>query len=480
MGQNQSKEELLYNQVSYGNVDGIRSLYREGAGLEWMDKEGKTPLIVACMKPDYIHVARTLIELGANINAYRPGNLTLPKLLYPTSPHAGTPLHHAAKRGLEQTVKLLLSHGASVTAMNDDCQTPLDLARAKGHVNVVRTIESHISLFSGWLRELNLPGFLGALAPQWVSKRIWAVVIPCGSRNPRVPIKFELVIYSGLEIAQPRTVIQLWKSKIEQPNFSHGDPAVVIFDKSSKTKFKFLPANEGDKQQMHWFYSACVGMVQPNVPNPVPSNAPVSSEDVDLAMAINASLQLVRPERPVGSETSGTNGWAGPSASVDHNGWTPVTPPSSKLSSSSGWIEGPASSSNTYNGWDVLEARPNESLAQPALGSEPSAVSTPSIPTAVGATPSAPPVPDDIQFDGPVQYPTIDLSPTDLVTPSEANTDDSSALCVICLDAPKEGACVPCGHVVGCMSCLNDIKGKGWGCPVCRTKISQVIKLYRV
>lgn len=24
--------------------------------------------------------------------------------------HAGTPLHHAAKRGLEQTVKLLLSH----------------------------------------------------------------------------------------------------------------------------------------------------------------------------------------------------------------------------------------------------------------------------------------------------------------------------------------------------------------------------------
>lgn len=25
--------------------------------------------------------------------------------------NAGTPLHHAAKRGLEQTVKLLLSHG---------------------------------------------------------------------------------------------------------------------------------------------------------------------------------------------------------------------------------------------------------------------------------------------------------------------------------------------------------------------------------
>lgn len=38
-----------------------------------MDKEGKTPLIVACMDSGLINVAKTLIELGANINAYRPG-----------------------------------------------------------------------------------------------------------------------------------------------------------------------------------------------------------------------------------------------------------------------------------------------------------------------------------------------------------------------------------------------------------------------
>ncbi|GAA0143090.1 hypothetical protein LIER_03853 [Lithospermum erythrorhizon] len=30
------------------------------------------------------------------------------------------------------------------------------------------------------------------------------------------------------------------------------------------------------------------------------------------------------------------------------------------------------------------------------------------------------------------------------------------------------GACVPCGHMVGCMACLNEIKDKGWGCPVCQ------------
>ena len=34
MGQQQSKGELLFQQVSYGNAEGIRSLRREGADLE--------------------------------------------------------------------------------------------------------------------------------------------------------------------------------------------------------------------------------------------------------------------------------------------------------------------------------------------------------------------------------------------------------------------------------------------------------------
>lgn len=38
-----------------------------------MDKEGKTPLILACLRHDLLPVAKVLIELGANVNAYRPG-----------------------------------------------------------------------------------------------------------------------------------------------------------------------------------------------------------------------------------------------------------------------------------------------------------------------------------------------------------------------------------------------------------------------
>ena len=43
--------------------------------LQWIDREGKTPLIVACMNHELFDIAKTLIELGANVNAYRPGML---------------------------------------------------------------------------------------------------------------------------------------------------------------------------------------------------------------------------------------------------------------------------------------------------------------------------------------------------------------------------------------------------------------------
>ncbi|KAF3546050.1 hypothetical protein DY000_02010309 [Brassica cretica] len=53
-----------------------------------------------------------------------------------------------------------------------------------------------------------------------------------------------------------------------------------------------------------------------------------------------------------------------------------------------------------------------------------------------------------------------------------------SGVCVICEDASSEAACVPCGHVAGCVSCLKEIKNKK--CPICRASIDQVIKLYHV
>ncbi|GFS31099.1 hypothetical protein Acr_00g0015600 [Actinidia rufa] len=558
MGQQQSKDELLYQQVNYGNVEGIKALRSEGAGLEWIDKEGKTPLIAACMNSELYNVAKTLIELGANVNAYRPGR------------HAGTPLHHAAKRGLEQTVKLLLSHGANALVMNDDCQTPVDVARIKRCTNVVRAIESHICLFSGWLRELYGPGFLEVLAPQLLSRKVWVVVLPCGSRNLSKPFKLELAIYSGLQDllsfvpnatrvlhckdnresagrwnahsgkmvgtwmtghhwrwtrlreplerkdgsgeggswihggplcigtfraisanqclmligpshiplhdnetlvvdclvqalnssseatypqdAQPRTHIALWKANLEEPKFNQPDPAVIIYDISNKSRIKFAPASETDKQLLQQFCNACKGIPQvmhPNFPfnRPVPvvpATAPSSAEDVD-----------------------------------SHSGWG---------------TSAASAAQTTSSGCEIQEAGPGGNPTQNIQNQSdiPATVeTTPSLPTTV-SLPSAPPVENLVIDNGPIQYPSVDFSPIDLPShivenlpgrEDERKEDmdaSSSSSCVICLDAPVEGACIPCGHMAGCMSCLSEVKAKKWGCPVCRAKIDQIVRLYAV
>ncbi|XP_021290348.1 putative E3 ubiquitin-protein ligase XBAT35 isoform X2 [Herrania umbratica] len=476
MGQQQSKGELLYNQVNYGNTEGIKALCREGAGLEWIDREGKTPLILACLNPELFNVAKTLIELGANVNAYRPGR------------HAGTPLHHAAKRGLQNTVKLLLSHGANPLALNDDCQTPLDVARVKGHVNVVRTIEDHICLFSGWMREFYGPGFIEMFAPQLVSRKVWVVVLPTGSRNHTKPFKLELAIYSSLQDAQPRTIIPLWRANLEEPKLNQPDPSVAILDNSTQTRIKLAPEYENDRQKLQWFCDACKGIPQATGPaflhNSQPpaaqATAPQDAEDLELAMAISASIQSAIAETPnfdlhSGNEAGSSTSWSSSVSTSNHSGSIAVMASAPTKASISEWsMTEPGSGSNSTEGTGIH----NNNI---------SAVHT-TVQTS-DSVPSAPPAVNEIIEDGPIQYPSIDSSPIDMsstniesvsASADQTKEDEAPSSCVICLDAPSEAACVPCGHVAGCMSCLNEIKAKKWGCPVCRTKIEQVIRLYRV
>ncbi|XP_010450048.1 PREDICTED: putative E3 ubiquitin-protein ligase XBAT34 isoform X2 [Camelina sativa] len=280
MGQQQSqcKEELLFQQVGYNDVEAIKSLRREGAGLEWVDKLGRTPLISACMNEDLYDVAKTLLQLGSNVNAYRSGR------------NSGTPLHHAAKRGLVNTVKLLLSHGANPLVLDDNIQTALEVARAEGHSSVVRAIENHTCLFSGWMRELYGPSFLEFFAPDFFSRRVWVVVVPTGSRNPAKPFRLELAVYDSLKDAQPRMEMPLWKASLDEPKpSSQSDDSVMIAKNSTNLsgrrqgrqsafvsqarrwaqvdrQMRLAAERKGDKKQLKWFCEACKGTPQPMNP----------------------------------------------------------------------------------------------------------------------------------------------------------------------------------------------------------------------
>jgi hypothetical protein len=44
--------------------------------IQFVDKEGRTPLILACTRGDLYEMVLTLLNLGANIKAYRPGRFS--------------------------------------------------------------------------------------------------------------------------------------------------------------------------------------------------------------------------------------------------------------------------------------------------------------------------------------------------------------------------------------------------------------------
>lgn len=47
-------------------------------------------------------------------------------------------------------------------------------------------------------------------------------------------------------------------------------------------------------------------------------------------------------------------------------------------------------------------------------------------------------------------------------------------LCCICAIVPKNGCCVPCGHMSSCYECLKKVTN----CPICRSNITSKIKVY--
>ncbi|KAJ1694800.1 hypothetical protein LUZ63_011498 [Rhynchospora breviuscula] len=521
IGMQQSKDQLLYEQVKHGNIKEIKTLRNQGAGLEWVDKDRKTPLILACSRSHLRNVAKVLIELGADVNAYRPGR------------RAGTPLHHAARKGLEQTVRFLLSHGANPFIVNDDSHMPLDLAREKGHVIIVRDIEGQVCLFCGWVRENYRPGFPEALAPQFISRKVWVVVLP---------VKFELAFYTDVTAAEPTKVIHLWKCTLVEPKFNQADPSLIIFEIPTRTRHEFLSEDEGDKIQLEAFFNACRGLMtqvmpttgvapvhsQVHVPNPpmpalipgpalqAPSMVPLSpnKDDMELAMAINASIQSaniegvpnVLPIVPVAQSQVASE--VLPSSNLEDMELAMAINASIQLAIIEGVPDvlpivsvAQTEASLGSNGWATSSSRPSTQKAHTDEASSSTIVNRWAPPatsharTPVQTQAAAPWVPSMNKsfHTGPIRYPSIDSSPIIISTAtgtvnttagvgtgSSDKKEQGAGTCVICLDASVEGACIPCGHMAGCMGCLREIEEKRGECPICRAKINQVLKLYAV
>ena len=136
-----------------------------------------------------------------------------------------------------------------------------------------------------------------------------------------------------------------------------------------------------------------------------------------------------------------------------------------------------------YNGWSThdQEPRPHGNQTKQSQASDESTQivsENNNVSVSLSPAPSAPLLPEEYLLEEPIHNPTIDLGSD---TFSQPTTNEASASsCVICCEAPIEGACIPCGHMGGCMSCLTEIKSKKSVCPMCRSKITEVVRIYAV
>src|SRR5579863_2950813 len=94
-----------------------------------MHKILSTRLRCIAHHPEDMQLARILLEHGANVSAQETTG--------------STPLHFASRGGYAELACILLEHGADVKAHDNLGSTPLHFASSEGHTELVRILLEH-------------------------------------------------------------------------------------------------------------------------------------------------------------------------------------------------------------------------------------------------------------------------------------------------------------------------------------------------
>lgn len=233
------------------------------------------------------------------------------------------------------------------------------------------------------------------------------------------------------------------------------------------------------------------------IPSPIHRNTQTSIGGAELGMASSDPIQpasayaLQTPNSHPIPEASNTNGWGTSVNDDSYNGWGSAVGTTHSEKNNTGWMNGQVK--EDHNGWSAHGHEP-QPLGKQTKHSQTCAESTSSISknndasVSVSSAASAPLIPEEISAEGPIHYPSLNLDEDSSSQPTDDEASASnckkagghSSSCVVCWEAPKEGACIPCGHMACCMSCLIEIKAKKGVCPVCRSKMKRVVRIYAV
>ena len=121
----------------------------------------------------------------------------------------------------------------------------------------------------------------------------------------------------------------------------------------------------------------------------------------------------------------------------------------------------------TLDNWNGEDLDPQRNRADPPETPVHSPKSNPNniVPTEVNSKPEKPPVASN-------RMPKREMSTEEILEENRKLKEDR--LCKICLDSNKEVIFIPCGHYLACLNCGLNFQT----CPVCRAKISSIVKTY--
>nr|BCL66189.1 hypothetical protein [Volvox reticuliferus] len=220
------------------NLSGANNSAARTAVLEYHDKDGRTPLLVAAAKNHY-QILQQLIQLGADVNYVNPSRYS-----------AGSALHEAAARRYEGTVELLLAAGASPFTANAAGRTALDEAVLSGHTGVVRAIEKYAE-FSGVVAFKTQT--MGGLSSKYKAR--WAVLMPYfpfghgreGSSANQAQGR------SSMDVLKPRRCLWLYKDK------SSASPRCRLWVDAAATVLTNGPAGTEGTLRLHTSHGEPIG-----------------------------------------------------------------------------------------------------------------------------------------------------------------------------------------------------------------------------
>ena len=415
--------------ASEGDVARMAVTLRDGASANAQNMAGQSALLLACkLAPDASRVdaVRLLLDHKADVNAFDSDKCT--------------PLLAAACRGCCASMRLLLRAGASVdwhnvsgfTALHASCQMEQNAA-------VSLLLQSSAAVDS----TTHAGGTPLAVASMVGSEQCAAILLASGACVNGAAFGPAPLYLAALN-KRPACVRLLLDSRADVSTTSYGKTALqVAADDVSRQLLR-----EADSSARSAADAAAAELL--------------AEEDAKAVPGFSGAAGSKRKKKKKKKGADGADGADGGESSMG------VTDEPSVGD------RAPFLGDRAPRGVDEAIVHPSAPVPRPvAVAASAEAVS------ATSAGPSTWPESDPGEITSDLA--TLSLRAaggTSAMASSAAGADVPSTgdgfLCVICIDAPKTRACVPCGHICVCERCAVPLKL----CPICRSPFDSIMRIY--